>query len=384
MSTGRCNVLEGEHDATVVRDSPAIGGVGWRGVHGTLGNGAWISRNVSANGRPHTHARIRMKLVHVGHWGKRDAVQVRLDGNLQWAHFHESSTDCPPGWKHHAAFCYSMVGTPVTWEAARDVCRLQGGNTTLLSLFDAGEAVAASSLLLASGLQAAWTGLNDIDVEGLVEWGAGESATFVPWASDNAVGLAAETRDCGMMRADGTIVSVACSERHTAVCKRPVPHSQCSGGDGLPVSVMDVIVPHTAASVVVRVDVLLAGGRSGSVRVVGFDASFKALGSPVTWQLPFPLATHSVELGPGAARGVTALLAVPGLTPTTPYCIAVRIPVWVSQCRAGRVSLCTWCVLCCPTVLRRLLVSRRSAKAPSATQPRWSQPLQRNRPLQEG
>lgn len=280
------------------------GGKGWHSAGGSMGSGTSVRRVVSSNGRAHTHALVSLSMGFLGQWQQGDSVSVFVSDTLEWVGTHVSPRECEAGWTLSGSFCYQFIDDMMAWDVAQATCSSM--DASILSVGDRDEIDAVAAL----AVKDAWTGLNDIAVEGRHEWVDGSGYAYRRWAAASGT-AAADATDCTVLQSDGFMQPVPCDEKHAALCKKPVLGTQC--GPTLRSTVADIVVPHTADSVSIHIAV---SARSQHANVVLFVSRVKwrLLSSPDPLSFPTPPVNFTIP--------PSGELVMQGLKPNQAYCLA--------------------------------------------------------------
>lgn len=314
VRTGKCNVVTDGDVGTRSVHVIGSGGNGFMGAAGTLTPPHWVRRRFNAGGRQHSHARVRLSVGYVGiwRWGL-DVVEVSVDDALQWQGVHSTVPACPANWLHALGFCYMATSSAHTWRDGMEQCH-HGRTLSLGSEEEVSALIAAFPAHFGPDL-GVWTGLNDIEVEGRYQWADGSTYTYRPWAVGTTPGGSSIDNDCTVLTGSGSIVAVDCGSNHFVVCKAPVNASHCAAAGGVKVVDVDIVVPHTADVVDVRVQVSAATPSQAAIVVIDAHVDYKQGVAAPVWQPPAPAASHT--------SGPDRVGTVSGLVPNTAYCVAV-------------------------------------------------------------
>ncbi|XP_061460446.1 uncharacterized protein LOC133373965 [Rhineura floridana] len=128
------------------------------------------------------------------------------------------SSRCPrsPGWWFWEGHCYYVEErSSKSWQGAKAACQAHGEGVSLLTLSSAKEKVWIAAMVQKDS----WTGLNDVDKDGVWAWGeAGEAADLSsPWLADVPLvrGACLEIGRQG----EGRLAASPCSELKPWVCE---------------------------------------------------------------------------------------------------------------------------------------------------------------------
>ena len=362
VGQGSCAVAR-DGSTSIIHSLVGGGGAGFGGQSGSLTDRKWVQRAFHSPGELHTDVHIRLHVAFVGWWRQQDAVSVEVDGVLAWRGTHVTPATCPDNWAHYQGFCYHAANQTSSYHQAVSLCN-NLGNSTVASVGSATEAEFVLST--AASANPVWTCLTDASIEGKYEWGDGSKFLFRPWSPEVAVGASSGDRDCTVLTAGEKLAPVACSSTYDVVCKRPVDGSQCStASSGVFSRHVDIVSPHSADTVAVKLVVSTAGSQFASAVVLNASVLFKSLAQPLLHEHPHPAATVSFS----ASNNETVIA---GLTPESQFCVAARA---VNDVGPGLFSSATTVTTGRPTVPSVVRNLRTVRKTGGSVTVLWSPPL---------
>ena len=129
-------------------------------------------------------------------------------------YFWGAVAQCPESYDLQGTKCYRVTDQQPDWGIARRTCQADGAD--LAAITNSEEASAVTALC-----RGAWTGLNDLEVEGIWTWVNGASTAYISSVSlwdvnqpNNYLG-----QDCVAITTDGNLDDLACTLTRSGCCQ---------------------------------------------------------------------------------------------------------------------------------------------------------------------